>query len=162
MKQPAGFVHPDFPNHICHLRKAIYGLKQAPRAWYLCFSSFLLKQGFFCCQYDTSMFIFCRDNYILYLLCVDNIIVIGNSTPLITKFISLMSTEFAMKDLGPLHYFVSVQAIRTSHGLFFCQKKHVLVLLPKFHLHTIKPVRIPILSRFTLSLINGILYIRSY
>ncbi|CAH9096026.1 unnamed protein product [Cuscuta epithymum] len=32
MRQPRGFVHPQFPNHICRLRKAIYGLKQAPRA----------------------------------------------------------------------------------------------------------------------------------
>ncbi|GJV17197.1 retrovirus-related pol polyprotein from transposon RE1 [Tanacetum coccineum] len=30
---PPGYIHPQFPNHICKLRKALYGLKQAPRAW---------------------------------------------------------------------------------------------------------------------------------
>ena len=30
MKQPPGFVHPDYPNNVCKLKKAIYGLKQAP------------------------------------------------------------------------------------------------------------------------------------
>jgi hypothetical protein len=32
MIQPPGFIHPSFPDHVCHLRKSLYGLKQAPRA----------------------------------------------------------------------------------------------------------------------------------
>ncbi|GJU08226.1 retrovirus-related pol polyprotein from transposon TNT 1-94, partial [Tanacetum coccineum] len=32
IRQPDGFVDPDFPNHVYRLKKALYGLKQAPRA----------------------------------------------------------------------------------------------------------------------------------
>ncbi|GJZ03054.1 retrovirus-related pol polyprotein from transposon TNT 1-94 [Tanacetum coccineum] len=43
--QPDGFVNPDRPEKVYHLRKALYGLKQAPRAWYNELSNFLMSKG---------------------------------------------------------------------------------------------------------------------
>nr|GEU42488.1 reverse transcriptase [Tanacetum cinerariifolium] len=43
VSQPDGFVDPDFPNHVYHLKKSLYGLKQALRAWYDKLSSFLIE-----------------------------------------------------------------------------------------------------------------------
>ncbi|GKA38618.1 retrovirus-related pol polyprotein from transposon TNT 1-94 [Tanacetum coccineum] len=34
VRQPDGFVDPNFPDQVYRLKKALYGLKQAPRAWY--------------------------------------------------------------------------------------------------------------------------------
>ncbi|GJT91791.1 retrovirus-related pol polyprotein from transposon TNT 1-94 [Tanacetum coccineum] len=47
VSQPEGFVNPDHPTHVYHLKKALYGLKQAPRAWYDTLSRFLLDNNFF-------------------------------------------------------------------------------------------------------------------
>nr|GEV40594.1 hypothetical protein [Tanacetum cinerariifolium] len=44
--QSEGFINPDHPTHIYHLKKALYGLKQAPGAWYNTLSRFLLDNKF--------------------------------------------------------------------------------------------------------------------
>ncbi|GJY30230.1 retrovirus-related pol polyprotein from transposon TNT 1-94 [Tanacetum coccineum] len=57
VSQPEGFVDPDRPHHVYHLKKALYGLKQAPRAWYDTLSKFLLAQGFSKGVVDPTLFI---------------------------------------------------------------------------------------------------------
>nr|GEW07103.1 retrovirus-related Pol polyprotein from transposon TNT 1-94 [Tanacetum cinerariifolium] len=46
VSQLDGFVYPDFPNQVYHLKKALYGLKQAPKACYDKLSSFLIDHHF--------------------------------------------------------------------------------------------------------------------
>uniref|UniRef100_A0A2N9FV57 Uncharacterized protein n=1 Tax=Fagus sylvatica TaxID=28930 RepID=A0A2N9FV57_FAGSY len=62
MSQPPGYQHPNFPNHVCQLQKAIYGLKQAPRAWFSRLSSRLLALGFHGSRSDSSLFIYNKDS----------------------------------------------------------------------------------------------------
>ncbi|GKC02095.1 retrovirus-related pol polyprotein from transposon TNT 1-94, partial [Tanacetum coccineum] len=46
VSQPDGFVDPDHPTHVYHMKKALYGLKQTPRVWYNILSKFLLDNKF--------------------------------------------------------------------------------------------------------------------
>ena len=109
MKLPPGFVHPQFPNHVCRLKKFLHGLKQAPHAWFHRFSSFLLSRGFICSRVDSSIFFYRHQSHILILLLyVDYILLTSNNTALINSFIATISTHFAMKDLGDLHYLIGV------------------------------------------------------
>ena len=57
ISQPGGFLHPQFPTHVCKLKKALYRLKQAPRAWYEKLKSSMLQWGFHTSRSDTSLFI---------------------------------------------------------------------------------------------------------
>lgn len=58
MAQPPGFIHPDFPHHVCRLQKAIYGLKQAPRTWHSTLCRALFSIGFIASKSDTSLFLY--------------------------------------------------------------------------------------------------------
>nr|GEW53953.1 retrovirus-related Pol polyprotein from transposon TNT 1-94 [Tanacetum cinerariifolium] len=56
VSQPEGFVDPDHPTYVYHLKKALYGLKQAPRAWYDTLSHFLLDNKFSKGAVDSTLF----------------------------------------------------------------------------------------------------------
>lgn len=40
--EPPDFTDPQYPYHVCHLRKATYGLKHTYIAWFLRFNTFLI------------------------------------------------------------------------------------------------------------------------
>ncbi|XP_070665264.1 uncharacterized protein [Malus domestica] len=119
MRQPAGFVDPQFPSHVCRLRRSLYGLKQAPRAWFQCFSQKLEHLGFTASQADSSLFTYFDGSTIIYLLIyVDDILITGNNNAHLSQFITQLGTHFAMKDLGPLHYFLAMEVSRTPSAFY--------------------------------------------
>uniref|UniRef100_A0A2N9IUN3 Reverse transcriptase Ty1/copia-type domain-containing protein n=1 Tax=Fagus sylvatica TaxID=28930 RepID=A0A2N9IUN3_FAGSY len=79
MTQPPGFVHSSFPNHVCHLHKALYG-----------------------------------SDITLFLIYVDDIIVTGSNSTSIAGLIAKLQEDFALKDLGPLNFFLGVEAHTTA------------------------------------------------
>lgn len=147
MAQPPGFVDPQHPTHVCCLKKALYGLRQAPLAWYTRFSGFLLSLGFRQSHTDTSLFFLHRGSSIfILLLYVDDIILTGNDTPLLHKFIARAQAEFALKDLGALTYFLGLEITSTSTGLFVGQAKYAYDILSRAKLLEAKPIATPLVS----------------
>ena len=55
----------------------------------------------------------------------------GTNPALIKTLITRLSKEFAMKDLGSLHYFLGVEVQHNSQGLFLSQTKYALDLLQR-------------------------------
>ena len=107
-------------NHVCHLNKYLYGLKQAPRTWYSRFISHRLSIGFIGSKADTSLFIFRHGTNIVYLLVyVNNIILTASSPSLLRWTISSLQREFAMSDLGPLHFFLESLSTAMLMACFF-------------------------------------------
>lgn len=111
MRQPPGFCHPDFPNHIYRLRKALYDLKQALCAWFHQFSSFLLKIGFVISWADSPLFIYRAIECVIYLrLNVNDIIITDNHNNFLQSIISCLSREFTMQDLCSIHILLGIEA----------------------------------------------------
>lgn len=61
MHQPLDFRDPQYPNHVCLLKKSLYGLKYAPRARNKRFTDFVASIGFIRSKSDHSLFVLRRD-----------------------------------------------------------------------------------------------------
>nr|GEV26292.1 hypothetical protein [Tanacetum cinerariifolium] len=130
--QPDGFVDPDHPEKVYHLRKALYGLKQAPRAWYDEFSKFLLSKGFTKGIIDPTLFsIRYGEDILLVQIYVDDII-FGSTNPKYSKrFEKLMHSRFEISLIGEMKFFLGLQIHQSSHGIFINQAKYTLEILHK-------------------------------
>jgi hypothetical protein len=145
MDQPPGFIDDLFLHHVCRLKNALYGLKQAPRAWYKKLSSTLLHLSFTASQVDHSLFVFHTSNICLFLfIYVDDIIVTGNNLKAIQELIHSLQLEFAMKDLGPLYFFLGIHVTRSAFGLHLSQSKYILELIEKSKMVEAKPTKSPL------------------
>ncbi|KAI5317937.1 hypothetical protein L3X38_037644 [Prunus dulcis] len=122
MEQPPGFTNPLKPHFVCKLNRSLYGLKQATRAWYDELFQALISLGFQSSQADTSLFIKAGPGPDL---------VFGSSPSACQQVIQHLSSQFPVKDLGPLHYFLGLQVTRTDRGLFMNQTKYAYGLLHK-------------------------------
>ena len=49
-----------------------------------------------------------------------------------------------MKDLGDLHYFLDIEIICTSHGIWLSQRQYVLNMLEKYGMFGCKPIFVPL------------------
>jgi len=124
------FVDPALPTHVCRLHKSLYGLKQAPRVWYTRLNDFLLSIGFRASKVDTSLFLLTVNHDICYMLVyVDHILLTSNNFTLLRRLISLLSSEFKLRDLGHAHYFLGIKVTPTSMGLMLSQHKYALDIL---------------------------------
>ncbi|XP_071679765.1 uncharacterized protein [Lolium perenne] len=118
-QQPPGFVDPAHPDHVCRLHKSLYGLKQAPRAWYQRFAAYLSTIGFVASVTDTSLFVLRSASDTTYLcLYVDDIIVTRFIICVSQHLLDRLHGEFAMTDLGDLHFFLGIAVRRSSAGCF--------------------------------------------
>jgi hypothetical protein len=92
----------------------------------------------------------------MYLLIyVDDIIITASVPAAITELLQLLSNDFAVKELGDLHYFLGVEVIKVKSGLLLSQRRYILDLLKKTNMIEAKPVTSPMASSSTLSAFTG-------
>jgi hypothetical protein len=94
-------------------------------------------------------------DYIFILIYVDDILVTGPNQSLIMHLITQLQYEFALKDLGPLTFFLGIEAIPVSEGLVLSQHRYIMDLLKKTNMEKSKPVSSPMSNTAQLSQFNG-------
>jgi hypothetical protein len=156
MKQPLGFVNSDFPTYHCKLDKSLYGLKQAPHVWYSRLSDKFQSLGFMPSQADISLFYYRKGSVVIFLLVyVDDIIVASSSSAAVTALLRDLQGEFALKVLGPLHYFLGIEVQRSSDGICLTQCKYTRDLLQHAGMMSCKVATTPLSSTSKLSAHEG-------
>ena len=159
MYQSLGFRDATYPNHGCRLRKSLYGLRQAPRAWYKRFADYASSIGFCQSKCEHSLFIYKQDSNLAYLLLyIDDIILTTSSDTLRQSVISLLNSEFAMKDLGQLKYFMGIAVTRHKHDLLLSQKKYVKAILSRVSMSSWKTCPTPVDTKYKMSATHNVPY----
>ncbi|KAK2390516.1 putative mitochondrial protein [Trifolium repens] len=121
MTIPQG-VHHSKPNQVCKLLKSLYGTRIS----------------------DHSLFTLKHDNtFTALLVYVDDIILAGNSLDEFQRIKKLLDSEFKIKDLGQLKYFLGIEVAHSKIGVTICQRKYCLDLLHDTGLLGAKPAKTP-------------------
>jgi histone deacetylase 1/2 len=156
MDQPPGYVSQLHPRYVCKLDKAIYGLKQAPRAWYARLCAQLVALGFAPSKADTSLFFYNKGKHSIYVLVyVDDIIVASSSQDAVSALLADLQREFALKDLGDLHYFLGIEVKRSNGALILSQGRYATNILKHSGMDKCKIIDTPLCSIEKLSAIEG-------
>ncbi|GKV25633.1 hypothetical protein SLEP1_g35036 [Rubroshorea leprosula] len=119
VEQPEGFLVQGCEDHVYKLHKALYGLKQALRAWYSRIDSYLIKQGFQ--RGETEFTLYDKsgnpNSQLLVSHYVDDLLVTRGDAEL-QKFKASMQNEFEMTNLGVMKYFLGMEVMQCSNGMF--------------------------------------------
>jgi hypothetical protein len=65
------------------------------------------------------------------LIYVDDIIVVSSSTEATTLLLKNLEKEFALKDLGELHYFLGIEVNEISDGIMLSQSRYAMDILQR-------------------------------
>ncbi|XP_060676375.1 uncharacterized mitochondrial protein AtMg00810-like [Ziziphus jujuba] len=116
----------------------------------------LHHRGFVNSIADSSLFILRNSNvHVLFLVYVDDIIITGSNVSYIEELNKGLNSEFSLKDLGALHYFLGIEAHRNSTGLILSQAKYIQDLLTKTRITEAKSVPTPMQTGHQLSAHEG-------
>jgi len=130
------------------LKRTIYGVKQAPRAWFDKLKATLLRFQFRSSKCDPSLFVYTDSkNTVIYMLVYVDIIVTGNNPIFIKSLVTKLNTEFSLKDLGNLDYFLGIEVRPQPNGaLILTQCSYIRDLLGKTKMDEANPISSPIVG----------------
>lgn len=99
----------------------------ASRQWFAKLSSALLAEGYLQSKADYSLFTKTSGNsFTALVIYADNILVCSNDLSAISSLKTWLHDWFALKDLGPLKFFLDLEVARSKHGIHLSQRKLLL------------------------------------
>jgi hypothetical protein len=159
MTQPLGFVDLTFPSHVCRLQKIFVwfetrapGMVQ-PVKWVFDLHWLSGIEGWYFSLY--SLLQWC---YILFTCACWWYLLTGSNPTLLQQLITLLSSEFKLRDLGSSHFFLGIEVKSTSMGLLVSQHKYTLDIIQWAGMTYCKPIATPLSTSSKLSVVSGTLH----
>ena len=130
------------------LQKSLYGLKQAGRKWYDTLVRALTKLGFHITHADPGVFYARVDEHILILAVhVDDCILTGSSSELITRYKEKLNACYALTNLGPVQWLLGIKITRNraARTISLSQTSFIDAILSRFSMTDAKPYGSPMI-----------------
>jgi hypothetical protein len=103
--------------------------------------------GFKPSKADTSLFYYKKGSTVLFVLVYIDDIIVASSTPQATDaLLTDLQQDFALKDLGDLHYFLGIEVKRKQDGIVLFQGRYATDILMHSGMNNCKPVDTPLPS----------------
>jgi hypothetical protein len=74
------------------------------------------------------------NSLLLLVMYVDDLLIIGCLTSMISKVKRILHERFLMTDMGPLHFFLGLEISQDASGIKLSQDKYARYLLERFHM----------------------------
>jgi hypothetical protein len=112
--------------------------------------------GFVPSKGDTSLFYYIKGSYTMFVLVyVDDIIVASSSQEATNALLKDLRQEFALKDMGDLHYFFGIEVKKIADGLVMSQEQYATDVLKRTSMSNCKSVDTPLSTSAKMSLYEG-------
>jgi hypothetical protein len=112
--------------------------------------------GFTSSKADISLFYYKKGVVTMFMLIYVDEIIVASSSPLaVNALLRGLNADFALKDLGPLHFFLGIEVKRTTDGLTLSQERYAVDLLRRAGMITCKPAMTPLSATEKLSAQGG-------
>ncbi|BBG98714.1 ADP glucose pyrophosphorylase large subunit 1, partial [Prunus dulcis] len=147
--QPQGYEKQGEEHKVYRLKKALYGLSRLLEPGTAELRHTLPKRG------SKNASSGDKGKLLIVSLYVDDLIFTGNDEDMFKSFKESMKKEFDMSDLGRMKYFLGVEVVQNSDGIFICQRKYAKEVLERFGMERSNPVNNPIVPGCKLSKSGG-------
>ncbi|KAL5789565.1 hypothetical protein ACOSQ2_004453 [Xanthoceras sorbifolium] len=152
MSPPPGLRRQGEDNLVCRLHKSLYGLKQASRQWFAKFSEAICSAGYVQSRADYSLFTRKQGkSFTTLLIYVDDILITGNDPNSIAATKEFLHSNFRIKELGNLKYFLGIEVSTSKNGIFISQRKYALEIITDAGLLGAAPIDTPMEKGLKLS-----------
>ena len=144
MSPSLGLLRQEEDNLVCRLHKSLYSLKQASRQWFSKFSEAIRDAGYVQFRADYSLFTRIQGkSFTALLIYVDDILITGNDPVSIVAIKKFLHSQFHLKDLGDLKYFLGIEVSSFKNGIFISQRKYALEIIKDAGLLGATPIDTP-------------------